>query len=90
MVCLPAKGHAVAIPHDLRKFTQLPQLPSEVGIILIKSGKNNSKAYFACRERVQEALDGLIFGVPKYGESTQKPGYTCYTGKDHVSGVALH
>ena len=49
---LASKGHAVAIPHDLRIFTKLPQLPSEVGILLLRSGKNQSKAYIASRKRV--------------------------------------
>eukprot|EP00111_Clytia_hemisphaerica_P024917 TCONS_00073418-protein len=87
---LASKGHTVAIPHDLRKFTKLPQLPSEVGILLIRGGKNSSKAYMACRQRIEQALVGLIFGVPKYGESAPRPGFTRYTGKDHVSGIGLN
>ena len=80
----------VAIPHDLKVFTKLPQLPSEVGILLLRSGKNRSKAYMASRERVQTALQGLVFGFPKYGTTEPREGYSLYTGHNHCSGIVLN
>ena len=70
---LSSKGHAVSIPHDIHVLTKLPQLPSEVGILLVRSGKNQSKAYCASRENVQCALEGLVFGYPKFGIDDQLP-----------------
>ena len=78
---LASKGHAVSIPHDIHLLTKLPQLPSEVGILLVRGGKNNSKAYCASRKRVQDAQEGLVFGCPKYGVSDPMSGYVLYNGR---------
>ena len=40
---LASKGHAVAVPQDMKIFTKLPLLPNEIGILLLKSGNINSK-----------------------------------------------
>ena len=87
---LASKGHAVAIPSNLKIFTKLPQLPTEIGILLIKSSNNSSKAYMASRQRVQDALNGLVYGFPIYGTNTPQPGYTQYHGKNHISGIILN
>ena len=38
---------------------------------------------------IKYALDGLVFGPPKFVVSETAPGYTKYEGKDHISGVLL-
>ena len=87
---LASKGHAISIPQDMKVYKCLPLLPEEVGVLLIKNKNNTSKRYLAKRDRVQNALNGLIYGVPFKG--VEFPGledFTKYTGKDHVDGTKL-
>lgn len=42
---LASKGHAVAIPHNMKIATSLPLLPSEISILL-KKKNTYSKQYF--------------------------------------------
>ena len=87
---LASKGHAVAIPQDMKVYRKLPLLPEEIGILVLKSSKTNSKRYLASRSKVQNALEGLVFGLPKYGVAEPLSGeYVIYQGNDHVSGIRL-
>jgi hypothetical protein len=63
---LASKGHAVSIPQNMKVYSQLPLLPEEVGVLLIRNNNNSSKRYLAKRKRVQDALEGLVYGYP-YG-----------------------
>ena len=35
-------------------------------------------------------LNGLVFGVPKFGVALCLPGYRIYLGKNHCSGIELY
>ena len=87
---LASKGHAVSIPQDMKVHRTLPLLPKEIGILVLKSSKTKSKRYLASRSNVQNALEGLVFGYPKYGVD-QPPcdGYVLYRGNNHISGIDL-
>ena len=92
---LASNGHAVSIPQDMKKYDQLPLLPKEVGVILVRNNKNSSKRYLAKRQRVQDALEGLVYGFPCGGlESVDHVAdahlYEKYDGKDHVDGTLLN
>ncbi|XP_066926384.1 uncharacterized protein [Clytia hemisphaerica] len=41
------------------------------------------------RQRVQDALMGLLFGYPNFGLDNPQLGYTQYSGKNHISGRIL-
>ena len=87
---LASKGHAVAIPQNMKVYRKLPLLPEEIGILVLKSSKTNSKRYLASRTKVQNALEGLVFGFPKYGVAEPlSDEYVIYHGTDHVSGITL-
>ena len=87
---LASKGHAVAIPQDMKVYRKLPLLPEEIGILVLKSSKTNSKRYLASRPKVQNALEGLVFGFPKYGVAEPlSDNYVLYQGNNHISGVTL-
>jgi len=43
----------------------------------------------ASRQKVQDGLEGLIIGIPKYGVFEQHTGYTKYNGRNHCSGIRL-
>ena len=81
---LASKGHAVAVPKDIKVFTKLPLLPNEIGILLLKSGNINSEKYLASRSAIEHALQALVFGVPKCGVSQPLNNYH---GNDHCSGT---
>ena len=78
---LASKGHAVAIPQDIKLYTKLSLLPAEIGILILKNSNTNSKRYVASRQSVQNALSGLVFGVPKFGVALCLHGYIIYLGK---------
>ena len=86
---LASKGHAVAVPQDMQIFTKLPLLPNEIGILLLKSGNINSKKFLASRSAIEDALQALVFGVPKCGVSQPLNNYHLYYGNDHCSGTQL-
>ena len=86
---LASKGHAVAVPQDMKIFTKLPLLPNEIGILLLKSGNINSKKYLASRSAIEDALQALVFGVPECGVSQPLNNYHLYYGNDHCSGTQL-
>ena len=86
---LASKGHAVAVPKDMKIFTKLPLLPNEIAILLLKSGNINSKKYLASRSAIEDALQALVFGVPKCGVSQPLNNYHLYYGNDHCSGTQL-
>lgn len=44
----------------------------------------------ASMQRVQDSLNGLVFGFPLFGLNNPQPGYTCYHGKNHTSGKILN
>ena len=87
---LASKGHAVSVPQNSKFYTQLPLLPDKVGLLVLKSWGCNSKWYIASHSKVQDALEGLIFGVPKYGVAVPFPGFKQYNGRDHISGITLN
>ena len=53
----------------MKIFTKLPLLPNDIEILLLKSGNINSKKYLASRSDIEDALQALVFGVPKCGVS---------------------
>ena len=66
---------------------ELPLLPSDVGIVILKridaSGK--SRHYSVKRQVVQDALEVLCYGYPLGG--VDSPNELCnevYTGPDHI------
>jgi len=87
---LASKGHAVSIPTKMSIATKLPLLPQEVSLLILRRKTTTSKDYYASRSVVQEALEGLCFGMPKYGECVPMEGFSQYKGKDHVSGMRLN
>ena len=87
---LASKGHAVSIPTKMSIDTKLPLLPQEVSLLILRRKTTTSKDYYASRSVVQEALEGLCFGMPKYGECVPMEGFSQYKGKDHVSGMRLN
>ena len=87
---LASKGHAVAIPQDIKLYTKLPLLPAEIGILILKNSNTNSKRYVASRQSVQNALNGLVFDVPKFGVALCLPGYRIYLGNNRCSGIELY
>eukprot|EP00111_Clytia_hemisphaerica_P001294 TCONS_00003706-protein len=67
---LRGKGHSIAVPNDMKIAKTLPNLPQEVGIILLrKKGANGEvlKEYTVRRDFVEKALTGLVFGWPNGG-----------------------
>ena len=86
---LASKGHAVAVPSKVSIATKLPLLPEEVKLLILKRKNANSRQYTASRNAVQNALEGLVFGFPKYGLTQSVEGFTQYQGPNHVSGQIL-
>ena len=66
---LASKGHCISLPNKMAIATQLPLLPEEVGIVILKKkgGSSVPKQYTVSRHAVQDALNGLCFGYPKGG-----------------------
>ena len=92
---LASKGHSISIPQDMKIYSKLPLLPAEVGVLVLRSGRTNSKLYLANRNYVQEALTGLVYGYPAGGlmslDRVDDPQvYQQYTGRDHVDGTRLN
>ena len=83
---LASKGHCVSLPSEMSIATELPRLPEEVGIIILKKkgDKNLPKDYMVSRYPIQDALYGLCFGYPHGGSDVLLPNYRKYHGPDHV------
>ena len=81
------KGHSITLPRPMSIAKELPLLPSDVGIVILKrigaSGK--SRHYSVKRQVVQDALEVLCYGYPLGG--VDSPNELCnevYTGPDHI------
>ena len=80
-------GHCVSLPQPLNEAKQLPRLPAEVNIIILKrvGADGRIKHYFAKRSNVQEALEGLCYGFPHGGcDEPDEVSTEKYTGRDHL------
>ena len=83
---LAYKGHCVSLPQEMQIATQLPLLPQEVGIVVLKrKGSNEAlRQYTVKRKTVEDALKGLCFGYPHGGTTLPHPGYVQYNGPNHI------
>ena len=83
---LASKGHSVSLPQRMTIACNLPKLPSDIGIVVVrKKGSNTkSKEYTVKRDVVQNALEGLCFGYPNGGAESSAPGLNRYDGPDHI------
>ena len=83
---LAAKGHSISIPQRMKIARKLPQLPENVGILVLKrkGTKGQTKHYTVKRSAVQSALEGLCFGSPVGGFENEVPGSKLYLGPDHI------
>ena len=79
---LSSKGHTVSVPQSMSIATSLPQLPDQIGIVILKKKGNNStsKKYAVQREKVEQAIKGLCYGYPNGGIDKQLPGTNQYIG----------
>ena len=61
---LSSKGHSISLPQRMRIAKELPRLPTEVGIVVIRKTSNTGtmREYTVKREKVENALRGLCFG----------------------------
>ena len=84
---LASKGHCVSLPQETKIAKNLPLLPEEVGIVILKrKGSNHAlRQYSVKRKTVEEALKGLCFGFPHGGSLTQHDGFTLYNGPNHTT-----
>ena len=87
-----SKGHCVSLPQAMNEAKQLPLLPAEVNIVILKRVRADGKIkhYYVKRSAVQSALEGLCYGFPHGGCSERND--MCqekYTGRDHVQ-MPLH
>ena len=87
-----SKGHCVSLPQTMNEAKQLPLLPAEVNIVILKRVRADGKIkhYYVKRSVVQNALEGLCFGYPHGGSDERND--LCqekYTGRDHVQ-MPLH
>ena len=83
---LASKGHCISLPQRMRIATELPLLPSEVGIVVLrkKGSKTTIRHYTVERNKVENALRGLCFGYPEGGlEFPQGAVNNIYHGPDH-------
>ena len=82
-----SRGHCVSLPQAMTEAKQLPLLPAEVNIAVLKRVGTDGKIkqYFVKRAVVQQALEGLCYGFPQggcdepNGLNTEK-----YLGHDHL------
>ena len=84
---LKGKGHSIAVPNDMKIAKTLPNLPQEMGIILLrKKGDNGQvlKEFTVKRANVERALKGLVFGYPHGGIDRPFLNYKVYDGPDHI------
>jgi len=84
---LASKGHSVSLPQGMAIAKKLPQLPENVGIIVLqRKGKNDKlKQYTVSRLAVEEALKCLCFGVPCGGLEMEASDAKLYTGPNHIN-----
>ena len=83
---MSSKGHSVSVPQRMSISTQLPKLPEQVGIVILKrKGKNdeNIKHYTVKRHSVENALKCLCYGIPNGGLVDAAPNMKKYLGPDH-------
>ena len=83
---MSSKGHSVSIPQRMSIATQLPKLPEEVCIVILKRrGKNQQKIkhYTVQRKAVEDALKCLCFGIPNGGYNTPSANTRKYNGPNH-------
>ena len=61
---LSAKGHCLSIPQSMSIATHLPQLPDQIGIVVLKKKGNNStsKKYAVQRTKVEKLLKVCVMG----------------------------
>ena len=66
---LASKGHSISFPQRMQIAKELPLLPSEVGIVVLrrKGSQNSMRQYTVQRSKVENALRGLCFGYPEGG-----------------------
>ena len=78
-----SKGHCTSLPNDLQIASQLPRLPSEVGIIILRRRHSSEKirGYAVERAKVQAALEGLCYGFPKRGYASREEAVAGYWEK---------
>ena len=83
---LSSKGHSVSVPQRMSIARQLPKLPQQVGIVVLKrKGQNQkSKHYTVKRKSVEDALNCLCYGIPNGGLDKAAPNTYLYTGPNHV------
>ena len=83
---MASKGHSVSIPQRFAIATKLPQLPSRVGIIILrrKGSNTKSKYYTVQRKTVENALKCLCFGLPHGGTLSPSPTMKQYNGPNHM------
>ena len=80
------RGHSISLPQPMNIATQLPLLPEDINIVVLKRTGASGKLrhYSVKRSSVQEALEGLCYGFPNGG--IDSPNDLCqelYTGADH-------
>ncbi len=82
-----SRGHCVSLPQAMNEAKQLPLLPAEVNIVVLKriGADGKIKHYFVERSAVQESLEGLCYGYP-HGGCDESNGLNTerYMGKDHA------
>ena len=88
---LASKGHTVSLPQPMNIASNLPRLPTDVGLIILRrKGKHSVlRQYTVERHIVENALIGLCFGFPTGGILTEQEGYKKYYGPDH-NMLAVH
>ena len=61
---LSAKGHCISISQSMSIATHLPQLPDQIGIVVLKKKGNNStsKKYAVQRTKVEKLLKVCVMG----------------------------
>ncbi|XP_057310732.1 uncharacterized protein LOC130648690 [Hydractinia symbiolongicarpus] len=84
---LASKGHCISFPQRMQIAKELPSLPSQVGIVVIKKKgtRNSVQQYTVQRGKVENALRGLCFGYPEGGtEYPDTNSEHLYNGSDHI------
>uniref|UniRef100_A0A7M5XMZ9 DUF6570 domain-containing protein n=1 Tax=Clytia hemisphaerica TaxID=252671 RepID=A0A7M5XMZ9_9CNID len=83
---MSSKGHSISIPQRMSIATQLPNLPEQVGIVVLKrrSQKQQKVRHFTVqRQAVEIASKCLCFGIPNGGYNTIKVNTKKYGGTGH-------
>ena len=80
------RGHSISSPQPMNIATQLPLLPEDINLVVLKRTGASGKLrhYSVKRSSVQEALEGLCYGFPNGGIDSPNDLYQeLYTGTDH-------